>query len=84
MHRGIGLWPVFALFWIGVCALLCCGAVRWLGRGERYLPGTAPCDAHQEVGALEIVRRRYARGEIVDPTLEPMRERLGRSGRPLA
>lgn len=82
MHWGFGFWPLLPLLWIGVIAFLCWGASRWFGwRGRHsafYMPGEAP----HEADALEILRRRYARGEIDGTTFDQMRERLEYTGRP--
>ena len=60
---GMGaLWPLFILFWI----LLIAGVVvviGWLLRGKADSP-------------LEILRRRYARGEIDRETYTRMRQEL--------
>ena len=82
MHWGIGFWPLFPLFWIGIVALFCWGASRWFGWRDRHGPFYAPGEAPFEPNALEILRRRYARGEIDATTFDQMRERLESSGRP--
>jgi len=79
MHWGIGFWPLFPLFWIGIVALLCWGASRWFGWRDRHGPFYAPGDAPFEPNALETLRRR---GEIDATTFDQMRERLESSGRP--
>ena len=78
MHWGFGFWPLLPLFWIGIVALFCWGASRWFGWRDRREPFYTPF----EPDALEILRRRYARGEIDGTTFDQMRERLGHSGRP--
>lgn len=64
---GMGaLWPFFILFWI----LLIAGAVvviGWLLRGKTDSP-------------LEILQRRYARGEIDQETYTRMRRELQEEG----
>ncbi len=82
MHWGMGFWPLFPLFWIGIIALLCWGASHWFGGRGRRWPVSAPPDALHEPNALEILRRRYARGEIDGTTFDQMRERLESSARP--
>ena len=82
MHWGIGFWPLFPLFWIGIVALLCWGASRWFGWRDTHGPFYAPRETAFEPDAMEILRRRYARGEIDATTFDQMRERLESSGRP--
>ena len=74
---GPGLWGVLGgLLWIVIWALLIWGLIRWFAFGtwrRHYyhadqLPG-AP-------SALEILRQRYARGDIDAAAFEQMRERL--------
>lgn len=75
-HAGFVFWPVFPLLWIGLIVFVCFRARRWVGwRGQQQQPfGGA--------NALEILRQRYARGEIDGPTFDHMRERLEGSARP--
>ena len=89
-----GLWLLLPLlllgkfFWILLLALLIGALVRGLsGRNRRmafygrtpfYNPGTQPAQA----SALEILRQRYARGEIDAVTFDQMRERLESSDGP--
>lgn len=73
MHWGMGFWPLFPLFWIGIISCIVWGARRWSGyRHERY----APPFTHHQPDALEILRQRYAHGEIDATTFDQMRERL--------
>ncbi|BCL78909.1 SHOCT domain-containing protein [Ktedonobacteria bacterium brp13] len=75
LHSGFGFWPLFPLFWIGLIVWLCRGAGRWFGwRGRR--------GPFVEANAQEILRQRYARGEIDGTTFDHMRERLQSSDRP--
>ena len=78
MHWGFEFWPLLPLFWIGIVALFCWGAFRWFGWRDTRRSFDAPF----EPDALEILRRRYARGEIDATTFDQMRERLESSGRP--
>lgn len=62
------------LLWVAVIALLVWALIRWLGPrsagGGMQPPGpTGP-------SAMEILRQRYARGEIDGATFDQMRERL--------
>lgn len=83
MHWGFGFWPLFPLLWIGLILFLCVNARRWFGwRGRYQQPYSAPGDSHFGPNALEILRRRYARGEIDGTTFDQMRERLESSSRP--
>ncbi len=89
-----GLWfllPLFLLFkffWILMLVLLIGMLVRGFSRRNRgmafygrtpfYNPGTPPTQA----SAMEILRQRYARGEIDAVTFDQMRERLEPSNKP--
>jgi uncharacterized membrane protein len=89
-----GLWLLlplillFKFFWILLPMLLIVGLVRafsrrnrWVAYGGRtpfYNPGTPNAQA----SAMDILRQRYARGEIDATTYEQMRERLEASSRP--
>lgn len=74
------LWmSLVGLFWLAVLGLLAWALIRWLGGrapGNNILPGQGP-------SALEILRQRYARGEIDATTYEQMRERLRSPQEPL-
>ena len=83
-----GLWLLLPLlligkfFWIVILALLIGVLVRrfssrnrqmaFYRHGPFYHPGMQPAQA----SAMEILRQRYARGEIDAVTFEQMRERL--------
>ncbi|EFH81528.1 SHOCT domain-containing protein [Ktedonobacter racemifer] len=78
MHWGSGFWPVFPLLWIGIVAFFCWGASRWFGWRTKHRHFEMPV----EPNAMEILRRRYARGEIDGTTFDQMRERLESSAQP--
>ena len=79
---GHGLWLLLPLlflgrfFWIVILALLIVGMIRWLSTRGRRVPvyhyGMPPV----QPSALDILRQRYARGEIDAATFDQMRERL--------
>ena len=85
---GYGLWLLLPLlflgkfFWIVILALLIGALIRrfsyrhWQMPAYYNHPGVPPV----QPSALEILRRRYARGEIDAVTYEQMRERLEGSG----
>jgi putative membrane protein len=87
--HGLGLFLPFLIlgkiFWIVFLALLIWGLIRWLNTRSRhmhilpfYTHGMPPV----QPSAMEILRQRYARGEIDTATFENMRERLEHSGGP--
>lgn len=76
-----------SLFWIALFALLILGLVRLLTRSQgpgfffRPSPFVAPQQPQQPyqpqpISAMEILRQRYAHGEIDAVTFDQMRERL--------
>ena len=88
--RGFGPDPGFGgvipligtILWIALLAMLAMALIRWLSARDTptfwYHPTTPPPSMYQP-NALEILRQRYARGEIDDVTFQQMRERLGAS-----
>ena len=73
------LWMVFwNILWLVLFGLLIWALVRWLARSSRAADFGPP--PSREPSALEILRQRYARGEIDTTTFEQMRERLEASG----
>ena len=83
---GAGLWPLH-LFCLVIIGLLIWGAISWWNhRGRRldsFLAGMRreEPDSTSGLDAMEVVRQRYARGEIDAITFEQMRERLEGSDR---
>ena len=80
-HGMMFLLPLFFLgkiFWIVILALLILSVIRWASFRRRHAPfynqpfGMPPT----QPSALEILRQRYARGEIDATTFDQMRERL--------
>jgi putative membrane protein len=60
------------VLWIAVLVVLVWALIRWF---ERKAPASGP-STPASPSALEILRQRYARGEIDSATFEQMRERL--------
>lgn len=73
--NGMGpLWMILAsVFWLAVLGVLIWALARWLG-GRTQAPTPPP--ARNGQSALDILRERYARGEIDATAFEQMRERL--------
>ncbi len=65
-----------ALFWIALLGVIVWGITRLVGGRNRSTFQTPP-----PLTAEEILRQRYARGEIDAQTYEAMRERLSESKR---
>jgi uncharacterized membrane protein len=93
---GLGLWFLLPLlflgrfFWIILLALLIGSLFRRLSYRRWQAPvyayhygayGTPPMQSAQ-ANALDILRQRYARGEIDAATFDQMRERLEGSSEP--
>ena len=67
------------VLWIVVVGLLVWALIRWLG--PRASGGGMPMSGPTAgPSAMEILRQRYARGEIDAATFDQMRERLEGSG----
>jgi putative membrane protein len=72
------------LFWVALLGVLVWALVSWLNRRNIPMAGyhTPFPPAPGQPNALEILRQRYARGEIDDVTFQQMRERLEASTAP--
>jgi putative membrane protein len=80
------------IFWLVILGLLIWGMIRLLSTRSRHLhmsptytpvpPTFTPGMPPSQPSAMEILRQRYARGEIDTATYESMRERLENSGGP--
>ena len=69
------LWMAFwNLLWLVLLGLLVWALVRWLVRSPTM--GGFRHPSARELDAFEILRQRYASGEIDTATFEQMRERL--------
>ena len=78
-------WPLHLLgvvFWIALLAVLVWALVSWLKRGNMPLAGYHPAPSPAQPSAIEILRQRYARGEINEETFHQMQERLEASTPP--
>lgn len=73
---GMGWWMILSsLFWLGLAAVVVWAVVRWLSEASR---STAPRGPHEPVqlSAMDILKARYARGEIDTATFQMMRAEL--------
>lgn len=94
MHWGFGSmghgpWPIHFVLWFLILGLLIWGLVRLCGLRNRW-QAVSSSERHQpytdvppvQPSALEVLRQRYARGDIDAATFDLMRERLEGSARP--
>lgn len=81
----MALWMGFgSILWIVALGLLIWALVHWLSRRapSGAVPPMQSMQSMQGLSAMEILRQRYARGEIDATTYEQMRERLEASAQP--
>ena len=72
------------ILWIALLGVLAWALIRWFNRQPGF-PGSRESGTFgSSPSALEILRQRYARGEIDATTFEQMRERLSASETPEA
>lgn len=70
------------VLWIALLAVLVWAVIRWFERRANVPGSPRPGTPESGPSALEILRQRYARGEIDLATFEQMREHLQASGAP--
>jgi putative membrane protein len=82
MHDGWGWWMVFGWLWM----IVFWGLIIWVVYAviERLEGRPADQAPRDEGTAMEILQRRYARGELATEQFEEMRRRLTESGGPMA
>jgi putative membrane protein len=82
MHDGWGWWMVFGWVWM----VIFWGLIIWavFAVVTRLSHGPTDRTPHDEGTALEILERRYARGELTAEEFEEMRRRLIGGGGPMA
>ena len=69
---GFGLGWVFMVLWWVVILALVVGLIRWLFTGHANGSGSRPADKRH----MDILKERYARGDIDRETYERMRREL--------
>lgn len=73
---GMTTWMIISsILWLVIVGIAVWALVRWL-TAHRPASSQTPSSAAASPSALEILRQRYARGEIDEPTFERMHTRL--------
>lgn len=70
------------LLWIALLGILVWAVIRWFERRPNVPGSPGAGTPENSPSALEILRQRYARGEIDLATFEQMRKHLQTSGAP--
>ncbi len=71
------LWMALNMvFWLALLGLLIWALARWLGRSPSGGNAPPPPPTSPALSALDVLKQRYARGEIDEPTYLRMREQL--------
>lgn len=83
-NGGMIVWAIISsLFWLGLAAVAVWALVRWVSRPSH--PATPPTTPGPgQPSALDILKMRYARGEIDAATFQQMRADLEASEKPPA
>jgi putative membrane protein len=79
-YPGMGWWMVVSsIFWLALVGIAVWALVRLVGHQTRTGSRSQQDELSSGSSAEEILRRRYARGEIDEATFERMREQLATS-----
>ena len=79
---GMFLMLLSSMLWIALLVVLVWALIRWLDRRSASSVPSSPVNPPVGPSALEILRQRYAHGEIDTTTFEQMRERVEATGGP--
>lgn len=80
-YPGMGWWMVLSsLFWLVLIGIAVWALVRWVSYQTRTGTGRQTDGTTAGPSAQEILRQRFARGEIDGETFERMRQQLESSG----
>ena len=83
VSTGMGWWMVVSsLIWLILIAAAVWALMRWVAHQTRSGGSGQPGGGGAMLSAMEILRRRYARGEIDGDNFERMRHQLEASGLP--
>ena len=77
----MSLMMVGMTLWIALLVVLVWMLLTWLNKKASRVVAPAPHFPASDPTAVEILKQRYARGEIDAATFEQMRERVGASPR---
>ena len=77
---GMFLMMLSMALWIALLVVLVWALIRWIDRRNTVPSTQVPGMPASGPSAMEILRQRFARGEIDTATFEQMRERLEASG----
>lgn len=77
-NAGMAVWGIIvSLFWLSLAAVAVWALVRWVSRASRPAsPPAPPTQISSQQSALDILKARYAHGEIDAATYHAMREEL--------
>ncbi len=74
---GMTVWMIInSLFWLAIVGVAVWAFVRWVGTHSQASSSPTSTMGLAGPSAHEILRQRYARGEIDEPTFERMRAQL--------
>ncbi len=77
---GMFLMMLSMTLWIALLVVLAWALIRWIDRRTTVSPPQEPAVPTSGPSAMEMLRQRYARGEIDTTTFEQMQECLTASG----
>lgn len=77
-NGGMAVWAILSsLFWLILAGVAVWALIQWLGRASHRTPAPPfPPEAPRQPSPLDVLKARYARGEIDTATFQAMREQL--------